>query len=186
MAADFHKLFEVGDDSSISSMDKTGVLFLGIQALADEDVRVKTEGLRQRSKVDSLQSAVYSLQKENTEMKIQLASLQSAIVNPQSAMTSGFAKLQTSNFKPETILGQNIPNPFDNSTLIPFRIPKDCNDASIMITNTSTSEVISVIPISCNEDHLRIDAGNLASGVYSYTLYVDGKLVDTKQMVIQK
>jgi hypothetical protein len=70
-------------------------------------------------------------------------------------MTDGFAKLQTNvTTKPETLLGQNIPNPFDNSTLIPFRIPKDCNDASIMITNTSTSEVLSVIPISCNEDHV--------------------------------
>ena len=57
--------------------------------------------------------------------------------------------------------------------LIPLRIPKDCKDASIMITNTSTSEVMSVIPISCNEDHVSIDAGTLASGMCSYTLYVD-------------
>ena len=82
------------------------------------------------------------------------------------------------------ILGQNIPNPFNNSTLIPFRIPKDCNDASIMITNTSTSEVISVIPISCAEDHLSVDAGTLASGAYSYALYVNGKMIDVKQMII--
>ncbi|HYV94107.1 MAG TPA: hypothetical protein VE978_20185 [Chitinophagales bacterium] len=62
-----------------------------------------------------------------------------------------------------------------------------------MITNTSTSQVISVIPVSCNEDHVSIDAGVLvrmdsygASGTYSYTLYVDGKMIDTKSMVLTR
>ena len=93
---------------------------------------------------------------------------------------------KTQNPKPETILGQNIPNPFDNSTIIPFRIPKDCHDASIMIANTSTSQVISVIPVSCNEDHLSIDAGTLASGTYSYSLIVDGIKIGTRQMTLSK
>jgi len=55
-----------------------------------------------------------------------------------------------------------------------------------MITNTSSSQVVSVIPITCNEDHVSIDAGTLANGMYSYTLYIDGKMVDTKSMVMQK
>jgi hypothetical protein len=46
--------------------------------------------------------------------------------------------------------------------------------------------VISVIPISCNEDHVSVDAGTLASGTYSYALFVDGKLIDKKEMVITK
>jgi hypothetical protein len=157
MADDFYRLFQVGDDSSISDMDKTGVLFLGMQALSDENGKLKLE-------IENLKS----------------------LMNQQSSMTDGFAELKTVNSKPETLLGQNIPNPFDNSTLIPFRIPKDCYDASIMITNTSTSDVISVIPISCNENHVSIDAGILASGTYSYTLYVNGKMINTKQMIVTK
>jgi len=179
MAEDFHRLFEVGDDSSISSMDKTGVLFLGIQALSGEDVRNKTEDLRQDSVLEVLK-------KENQELKSEVIKLKSSMVNGKSSMTDGFIKSEIQNQKPEILLGQNIPNPFDNSTLIPFRIPKNCNDASIMITNTATSEVISVIPISCNEDHISVDAGTLASGTYSYTLYVDGKMIDTKNMVLTK
>src|SRR6185295_15828282 len=120
------------------------------------------------------------------QMKDQLQQFDQTLSQCCSQSTSCFATLQISNSKPETVLGQNIPNPFDNSTLIPFRIPKDCNDASIIITNTSTSQVISVIPISCNEDHVSIDAYTLASGTYSYTLYVDGKMVDTRSMVLQK
>ena len=41
MADDFHRLFAVGDDSSTSDLDKTGVLFLGMQALIDENRKIE-------------------------------------------------------------------------------------------------------------------------------------------------
>lgn len=174
---------------------ESGYDFSGVQKPANPD---ELYSLRYSDFVMPLVKAVQELDQENGKLKIEngdqqkqidelnskVDQLQSSIENQKSSMTDGFAELKTLNSKPETILGQNIPNPFDNSTLIPFRIPKDCKDASIMITNTSTSEVISVIPISCNEDHVSIDAGTLASGTYSYTMYVDGKMIDTKSMVI--
>ena len=123
------------------------------------------------------------------ELKKEVEDLKSSLVNCQSSTTDGFAKLSGSPFRESegvALLGQNIPNPFDNSTLIPFRIPKDCNSSTIMITNTSTSQVISVIPISCDEDHISIDGGKFASGTYSYSLIVNGIIADTKQMELVK
>lgn len=134
---------------------------------------------------ENQKSEVDELKKEIEDLKSRIASLQSS-GESQSSMNDGFVKLQTSDDQSQIILGQNLPNPFDNSTLIPFRIPKDCKDASIMITNSADSEVISVIPISCNEDHLRIEAGFLASGTYSYSLYIDGTVIQTKKMTIVK
>jgi hypothetical protein len=84
------------------------------------------------------------------------------------------------------LLGQNIPNPFDQSTLIPFRIPKDCKDASIVITEVSSGKIVRAIPVSCGETQISIEAGLLASSTYSYSLYVDGKMIDTKQMILTK
>lgn len=55
-----------------------------------------------------------------------------------------------------------------------------------MRKTVALGEVASVIPVSCNEDHLSVDAGILSSGTYSYTLYVDGKLIDTKEMILTK
>ena len=127
MAAEFHKLFEVGDDSSISSMDKTGVLFLGLQALSEEDGRLKTEDVRQNSELENLKKENENLKAEIESIKSDLSRFNWEIQNPNSEMISGFAKFETQNPKPETLLGQNIPNPFDNSTLIPFRIPKNCH-----------------------------------------------------------
>src|SRR5207247_8971606 len=133
-------------------------------------------------------------------LKNEVEELKASIVNRESSIATGFMKSEISNptcpdsigksdlsrSDREILLGQNIPNPFDNSTLIPFRIPKNCHDASIMIMNTATSEVISVIPVPCNQDHVSIEAGRLASGTYSYTLYVEGKMIDTKSMVLTK
>ena len=138
------------------------------------------------STIESLQSTVGNLQNELSQMKYQLQQFDHTLSQCCAQSNNGFMQLGLSPLeeKEGTLLGQNIPNPFHNSTIIPFRIPKNCHDASIMITNTSTSEVISVVPISCNEDHVSIDGGMLASGTYSYSLYVDGTLIQTKQMAI--
>jgi len=146
--------------------------------------------LRYSDFVVPLVKAVQELAAQNDSLKTRITKLETAQSSTGSSTSpnsnDGFAKISFDGSSQMTLLGQNIPNPFDNSTLIPFRIPKDCHDASIMIVNSSSSEVVSVIPISCNEDHVSIDAGTLASGSYSYSLYVNGKMVDTKSMVIAK
>ena len=81
--------------------------------------------------------------------------------------------------------GINSPNPFDNSTIIPFRTPKACHSATIIITEP-TGKIVRAIPISCKETQLSLEAGTLAHGVYSYSLIVDGITVDTKQMILAK
>lgn len=131
-------------------------------------------------------STISTLEVRINDLQKNVDDLEASVKSITASTNSGFAELKTLNEDPETILGQNIPNPFDNSTLIPFRIPKNCKDASIMITNNSSGEVVNVIPVSCNEDHLSIDAGTLASGSYSYTLYIDGKIVGTKSMILTK
>lgn len=176
---------------------ETGYDFSGVDAPKNEK---DFYGLRYAEFVVPLVKAVQELDEENgklsegllaekienAELKAQIAKLNEAVFGSRVNSGSVETKSDVSLFSREIGLGQNIPNPFDNSTLIPFRIPKDCNDASIMITNTTTSEVISVIPISCNENHVSVDAEMLASGTYSYALYVNGKMIDMKQMVITK
>ena len=37
-----------------------------------------------------------------------------------------------------------------------------------------------------HETHVQVEAGALSSGVYSYSLYVDGSLIDTLQLIVAK
>jgi trimeric autotransporter adhesin len=130
-------------------------------------------------KLDALTSQV-------EELKTQFASLQSAIANSKSAITTdGMVRVSTSEETSIALLGQNLPNPFDNSTIIPFRIPKECHSATIIITE-ATGKINRAIPVSCRETQLALEAGVLVPGIYSYSLLVDGVTVDTKQMVLVK
>lgn len=146
-------------------------------------------GLRYAVFVVPLVKAVQELSQQNDEMQQEIDDLKNQIENKPISTSSntnaGFAELKISD-ENTSVLGQNIPNPFNASTLIPFRIPKNCSDASIMILNAAEGKVITVIPITCSETHISIDAGTLASGTYTYSLIVDGKIIATKQMVIAK
>ncbi|MDR1416278.1 MAG: hypothetical protein LBJ57_02510 [Prevotellaceae bacterium] len=44
------------------------------------------------------------------------------------------------------------------------------------------------IPLACSgrADNIAIEGGALFVGIYYYSLYVDGNLVDTKQMILTK
>jgi len=99
---------------------------------------------------------------------------------------NGTVTLSISDESNTAILGQNIPNPANGSTIIPFRIPQNCNSATIVITETETGKLVNAIPVSCKETNLSIEAGSIATGTYVYSLYIDGKLIDTKKMVLTK
>jgi len=39
---------------------------------------------------------------------------------------------------------------------------------------------------NADKETIRIDASTLSSGAYNYSLYADGKLISTKQMILTK
>jgi hypothetical protein len=86
----------------------------------------------------------------------------------------------------EAILYQNIPNPFNNTSLIKYYIPSYANSANIVISN-DMGKIVSNIDLhevgSYGETH--INAEGLAPATYYYSLYINQVLVDTKKMVVQ-
>ena len=132
---------------------------------------------------DQLKSENEELQKKNEEFEKRISALEQSVTGNSYEKTSLGANQTAAS---GSMLGQNVPNPFGNSTLIPFRIPADCQNALILITNISSGEVIKLIPVSCNQDHVSVDGDILISGAYSYSLYVNDKMVDTRQMVVAK
>ncbi|MFI5170875.1 MAG: tail fiber domain-containing protein [Chitinophagales bacterium] len=184
----------------IEKIQFTGLIAQEVEAAAQNinydfsgiDKSGKLMGLRYSEFVVPLVKAVQELdsitKQQNTLINKQQSEIDElkAIINA-TGLNDGLIKFGTSTdnaFSP--MLGQNMPNPFDHSTLIPFRIPKDCKDASIMIINTSEGKVITIIPISCNETHISFEAGQIASGNYTYTLIVDGNIIGTKTMILAK
>ena len=83
------------------------------------------------------------------------------------------------------LLAQNIPNPFSNSTRINYSLPAKFSSAKIIVTDENGG-VLKEISLIANKGSVSVDATTLASGAYQYSLYVDGRLIDTKQFVVAK
>ena len=80
-------------------------------------------------------------------------------------------------------LEQNQPNPFNQSTIIRYHLPKGTSGQ----INIYDSKGILMKSFKANESgQATINASDLNSGTYSYTLSVNGKLAATKKLVLLK
>lgn len=83
----------------------------------------------------------------------------------------------------DVIMDQNVPNPFTEETEISYFISDDVSSAQMLFYNAE-GKLIKSVPIdSRGEGIISITAANLHSGVYSYSIVADGKVIDTKLMV---
>ena len=83
------------------------------------------------------------------------------------------------------MLFQNIPNPFDNTTTISYYIPINYSSANLVISNTR-GQLLNNLPLDVEgEGSIDFGSGTLPSGVYFYSLFVEGKKIDTKRMIVE-
>lgn len=83
------------------------------------------------------------------------------------------------------ILDQNVPNPFADQTTISYTIPDGVIKAQIIFYNNNGSVLKIVDVIEKGKGEVNVFAPDLSSGIYSYTLIADGKVIETKKMVKQ-
>ena len=97
--------------------------------------------------------------------------------------TLGFTDVEIEFEKP--ILYQNIPNPFNNTSSIKYYIPSWATSANLVVSD-GMGKIVSNIPIEEVGDYgsSYVNAEDLNTGVYYYSLYVDQTLADTKKMTI--
>jgi hypothetical protein len=86
-----------------------------------------------------------------------------------------------------TILYQNEPNPFDGSTVIRYFIPVNVTGSAFVVFYDMYGKEVNKLEIR-ERGFGKIEANteNLASGIYSYSIIVDGKSIDTKKMLKSK
>ncbi len=85
-------------------------------------------------------------------------------------------------------LSQNYPNPFNPITNITFNLQKSAN-VSLKIFNVSGEEIETLVNNESMQSGTRsilFNGEKLSSGVYFYSLFVDGAKVDTKKMMLIK
>jgi hypothetical protein len=82
-------------------------------------------------------------------------------------------------------LEQNTPNPLTQSTTIRYRVPSGSRSARLVITD-NTGKIIRQENLGEGAGTVQVDASLMSSGIYNYSLVVDGKLIESKKMVVAR
>jgi hypothetical protein len=84
-------------------------------------------------------------------------------------------------------LSQNYPNPINSSTKINFSLSKQSH-VKIVVYDVLGREVNTAVNdvLNFGDYNFTYNADNLASGLYFYSMYLDGNLFETKKMILVK
>jgi hypothetical protein len=140
-------------------------------------------GLRYSEFVVPLVKAVQELSTKNDEKDKLISNLQNQI-DELKLIVSGKSN-NTSITSVTGYLKQNVPNPANNNTVIGYYLPNNTGRAQIIIKDDKGS-TLKVYTTSKGEGQINIRSSELPAGTYNYSLYVNDKRIDSKQMVITR
>lgn len=81
-------------------------------------------------------------------------------------------------------LEQNDPNPFTQTTVVRYTLPESVKSAFLYIYDLNGTQIDQKMLQSRGKSSVTLEAGSLAPGMYLYALVADGKVIDTKRMLI--
>ncbi|HEX5155520.1 MAG TPA: tail fiber domain-containing protein [Parafilimonas sp.] len=141
---------------------------------------------------DEKDEKIDSLQKQFTELKTLVLRMQQTQqqCSPCNAALNASTQqnILTQDVEPAKLasLEQNVPNPFANTTSIGYYLPQKFTSAKIIITDRNSKVLQQLNITGPGKGTVHVNAAAVASGAYYYTLYVDGKLIASKQMELLK
>lgn len=83
-------------------------------------------------------------------------------------------------------LGQNYPNPSNGITTIKYSLPESFSSAQIQFVNTNGDVLKRTYLTKSEESQIKVSTHSFSGYDYCYySLIVDGKLIDTKKMILK-
>jgi len=151
----------LSNEGGSTSLARTGKISLEYDAL----IPLLIKGMQEQQKV------ITALQERITQLEA------------SSVVASGNDNVSANSLVSGATLEQNQPNPFNQSTLIRYRLPQNVSGQINIYDNNGKL----LKSYKANESgQTTISAGELKSGIYNYTLLVNGRQVDAKKLVIAK
>lgn len=130
----------------------------------------------QQQQIEARDAAIDKLQSQLSALEARLNKIEEvkASENRSSLATSG------------AILEQNSPNPFQGMTTIRYELPDNTYDARLVITSVNGQVVRDMSLTGKGKGQVQLQAAELQGGTYKYSLYVNGQMVDTKSLMLNK
>jgi hypothetical protein len=133
--------------------------------------------------VPSLVKAVQELSAKNDALEARLQKLETLLsnhvanspeqssLNNQQLLTGSAARLE-----------QNTPNPFNRSTVIKYYMSSGFHSAELVVTDLNGRSLKTFEIKNAGYGQQTIAGNELASGLYQYSLIIDGRAIDSKKM----
>lgn len=123
------------------------------------------------------------------ELKAEITALQSgnnggAVVMTRAAY--GTTDMEESTAVTIPMLKQNNPNPFTENTVVEYALPETVQTANLYIYDMNGKQIEQIALTERGESSVTVNGGQLAAGMYLYSLIADGKVIDTKRMILTK
>jgi len=122
--------------------------------------------------VQELTARLESQEKEISALKTQLRTTGSNNTIGKSGNTQG------------AMLYQNHPNPFSTETEIDVTLPDEVNQANLVFYTLEGKQLKVLHLFNRGDFTVQVDGNDLGKGVIFYALVVDGKMIDSKRLVI--
>jgi hypothetical protein len=152
------KGMEVYPSKEILSLNYDGFIAILAKGMQEQQQIIEA----QNKKINALQEQVNSLASSQTGNATEIK---------QNSGENGFS------------LDQNIPNPFNQETVISYNLPQQVHSASLVVYDLSGKQIVS-FPIEKGGAPITITSEKLAAGIYIYSVMADGKILDSKRMVV--
>ena len=131
---------------------------------------------------DALSGEVNELTKQLNNQQNQIDELKALITGNKPVGSVGVSKTVSVN----NATLDNFPNPFNRTTTINYTLTQQNSTGKIIITDNTGKKIKELNLPAENKGSIQVDAFNLSSGTYQYSLYENGRLLVTKQMVVIK
>lgn len=154
-------------------------------AVAWEEDGKSVSGMNYDAVIPVLVEAFKELSREKDNkikaLEARLAKLEGASPNARTGADDASSATKSS-----ALLRQNRPNPFGEKTIIEYTLPESTGQAILFIYNLQGEQLKRFDIVDKRSKSLELDGSTLPAGLYLYSLMIDGKVVDTKQMVLTK
>jgi hypothetical protein len=128
-----------------------------------------------------LVNAAKELKAENENLKAQLNKLEDEMAQLRQLV------LKDSPDKPSSArLYQNQPNPYGRTTIIKYFVPETTTDARLQVFSMTGQEVLSKELTRKGNGEVELTSEQFGAGTYVYRLTVDGRVIDSKKMVLTR
>lgn len=170
-----------------ATYDSLGVVVNPARVLKTVNYKAMT-ALLVRS-VQEQQQTIDSLRNTQNAILQQLAALAAQINSCCSTTTSRNGNTNINQLdvelsdKDAIVLNQNVPNPFAEQTIITYNVPTNVVKAQLLFYNAEGKLIQTVDITTRGKGKINVFANDLSSGLYHYTLVVDGKVADSKKMI---